>query len=220
MATEEELKNMNPEEIETLRRQNCIFCKIGSGEIPSKKIYEDDLCIAFLDIQPLTFGHAILTTKQHYVFFSQVPDNETKHIFKVAKQISQSMLKALQVKGTNIFIANGELAGQMAPHFLVHIIPRKEEDNLKRFHPQKNQTPKDYLIKVQDALINRIDDSLKTNMKEMLLGAKNSQEAQKTETKESKPEIKDNLENENTNDQSTKSDDDKVDLDKIADMFK
>jgi histidine triad (HIT) family protein len=170
MVTEEELKNMSPEEIKALQKQNCIFCKIGSKEIPAKILYEDDLCTAFLDISPLAFGHTIITPKEHFVFFSQVPDNITSHLFKVAKQISQSMLKALQVKGTNVYMANGEFAGQMAPHFIIHIIPRKEDDGIEYFHPQKNKTPNEYLDKVQENLNTRIDAPMNLNMKEKILG--------------------------------------------------
>ncbi len=235
MVTEEELKNMSPEDIKKLQEQNCIFCKIGKKEIPAHILYEDDVCYATLDIQPLAFGHTIVLPKKHYVFFSQIPDNETKHIFKVIKQISQSMLKALQVKGTNIFIANGEAAGQAAPHCIIHIVPRKDEELIEAFHPGKEVISKENLSKIQIALVNRIDEKLGTTLKESLLKEQTKKVAfNKTKnTTETTPENKQEPSKKNQSEAPVKKEDksdspktkvtkkiEKVDLDKIADMFK
>lgn len=233
MVTEEELKNMSHEEIKKLQEQNCIFCKIGKKEIPAKILYEDDLVIAFLDIQPLTFGHTILTTKKHYVFFSQVPDDETGHLFKVAQQLSQSMLKALQVKGTNIFIANGEIAGQQAPHFMMHIIPRKENSDIPQFHPTKVKYSLHDLDKIQHALVNRVSDVFKVDMQAKLTSVSQDSKEERTELPqkhvEEKPETQEKTtEQENKTDQETKQEksqkednhNNDVDLDKISNLFK
>lgn len=127
---EEKLKNMSPEEIVELQKQQCIFCQIVSGKISSKKIYEDDFCLAVMDINPATKGHLLLLPKKHYLIMPQVPEEEIGHFFIVAKKLSQSLLRGLKVSGTNVFIANGPAAGQKAQHFLLHIIPRKEGDGL------------------------------------------------------------------------------------------
>jgi histidine triad (HIT) family protein len=220
MVTEEELKNMSPEEIKKLQEQNCIFCKIGKKEVPSKVLYEDDIVIAFLDIQPLAFGHTVVTTKKHYVFFSQIPDDEIGHMFKVAQQISQSMLKALQSQGTNMFIANGPVAGQQAPHFMLHIVPRAEHSDIPQFHPAKITYNKPDLDKIQEALLNRISDVFKVDMKARIAQKKPEQEKQeptqevvveKTKPLQKEPEKKE-----------TPIDDhkDDVDLDKISNLFK
>jgi len=127
---EEKLKKMSPEEIAAFQKQQCVFCKIIDGSIPSTKIYEDDRCIVVLDINPSTKGHVLLIPKHHYSIMPQVSDEDLGHLFVVAKKLSQILLKGLKVSGTNIFIANGPAAGQRAQHFLIHIIPRKEGDKL------------------------------------------------------------------------------------------
>ncbi len=129
-AMEEKLKNMSPEEIAELQKQQCIFCQIISGKIPSKKVYEDDICIVVLDINPAASGHCLLLPKQHYAIMPQVPENELNHMFKVSKAMSQILLKSMRAEGTNIFVANGAAAGQKAPHFMIHLIPRKDGDGL------------------------------------------------------------------------------------------
>lgn len=127
---DEKLKHMSPEEITGLQKQQCIFCQIIAGKIPSKKIYEDNLCLAVMDINPAAKGHLLLLPKRHYSIMPQVPEEEIGHFFIIAKKLSQSLLRGLKVSGTNIFIANGSAAGQRAQHFLLHLIPRKEGDGL------------------------------------------------------------------------------------------
>ncbi|NQV91880.1 HIT domain-containing protein [Candidatus Woesearchaeota archaeon] len=127
---EEKLKNMSPEEIADLQKQQCIFCQIVEGKVPSKKIYEDKQCIAILDIQPATKGHLLLIPKEHYAIMPQVPDDVLQHLFKISKRLSQALLRGLKVGGTSIFIANGQAAGQRALHFMIHLIPRKDGDKI------------------------------------------------------------------------------------------
>jgi histidine triad (HIT) family protein len=127
---QEKLKNMSPEELQEFQKQQCIFCQIISGKIPSKKIYEDEFCFAILDINPAVKGHLLLIPKEHYAIMPQVPEKVIGHMFVVARALSQLLLKALKVGGTNIFIANGLVAGQRAQHFIIHVIPRKEGDKI------------------------------------------------------------------------------------------
>ncbi|HME87186.1 MAG TPA: HIT domain-containing protein [Candidatus Nanoarchaeia archaeon] len=142
--TEEDLKNMSPEELAALQKQNCIFCHIISGKIPAKKVYEDEQCIAILDINPASKGHILLLPKEHYAIMPQMPDDAIKHISAVTKKLSAAALRGLQSQGTNIFIANGAIAGQRAPHVMVHIIPRYEGDALTCFEiPEKTLTESD-----------------------------------------------------------------------------
>lgn len=133
MVTEEELKNMSPEEIKELQKKNCIFCHIISGKVQSKKIYEDEICLAILDINPANPGHVLIMPKEHVSIMPLLKPETISHLFKIAKRISQISLKALKTSGTNIFVANGLVAGQKAQHFMIHVIPRKENDGLKNF---------------------------------------------------------------------------------------
>ncbi len=110
----------------------CIFCSIVTGKIPGKKVYEDEVCIAVLDIKPANLGQILLIPKKHYQIFPQVPKSERDLMVKVAKKISTGMLQT-GAEGINIFIANGEAAGQKSPHMLIHIIPRTQGDGVTVF---------------------------------------------------------------------------------------
>ena len=129
-ALQEKLKNMSPEELAAFQRENCIFCKIIHGEMETKKVFEDGICIATLDIAPASKGHLLIIPKEHYSVMPQVPDEVLGHMFVIAKRLSQVLLRALKVSGTNIFVANGQVAGQRSQHFMLHLIPRKEGDKI------------------------------------------------------------------------------------------
>jgi histidine triad (HIT) family protein len=151
--------NMTPEQIMAEQKKNCIFCHIANGRVESKKVYEDDKCTAVLDIAPAARGHIVVIPKNHYSILPQMPDDEIGHVFTVAKHLSQALLKGLGVKGTNIFVANGAVAGQKTPHFLFHVIPRKEKDNLNFTLPQNAANPGDQK-KIQKMLLEKLKDSL------------------------------------------------------------
>ncbi|MFO8016933.1 MAG: HIT domain-containing protein [Candidatus Woesearchaeota archaeon] len=155
--TQEELKNMSPEQIAEMQKQNCIFCHIISGKVASKKVFEDDKCTAVLDINPANPGHVLLMPNEHYAIMPLIPDDVMGHLFMVTKGISHACLKAFKAQGTNIFIANGVAAGQKAQHFMIHVIPRKDDDGLTNFElPKKNMTgeQKDQLMKALKPQIN------------------------------------------------------------------
>lgn len=120
---------LTPEQLSELK-EKCIFCQIASGNVASMKVWEDDRLVAILDINPANPGHILLLPKEHYAILPQMPEDEIAHTGMVAKHLSQALLKALQAKGTNVFIANGVAAGQRAMHFMLHIIPRMENDGL------------------------------------------------------------------------------------------
>ncbi|MGB9748632.1 MAG: HIT family protein [Candidatus Woesearchaeota archaeon] len=129
----EDLENLSPEEAAELQKKNCIFCQIAKGTVSAKKVYEDDKVIAILDINPANPGHTLILPKEHYMILPQVPEELVNYIFVIAKGISNALLKAVGATGTNIFVANGVGAGQRAPHFMVHVIPRIENDGIKCF---------------------------------------------------------------------------------------
>ncbi len=133
MVTEEELSNMSEEEIAELQKKNCIFCKIVNGEVPSKKVYEDDKILSIMDIRPATKGHILVLPKEHYPVLPVIPQETSKHMFKLTKDLCASIRKGLPSLGTTVFMANGAVAGQQSPHFLFHIIPRDSGDGLDQF---------------------------------------------------------------------------------------
>ncbi len=128
---------MSPQEILELQKKNCIFCKIIAKEIPSYEIYSDDKVLVILDINPANEGHCLILPKQHYQILPQIPPDLIGYMFKIAKKTSRSLLKALGIQGTSIFVANGALAGQKAPHFMIHVIPRHRGDLLFKM-PKKS----------------------------------------------------------------------------------
>lgn len=110
---------------------NCIFCKIIKGEIPAKKVYEDDIMIAILDIHPAAKGHLLIIPKEHQPILPLISFEKQQHIFKKTQGIARALKEAVLCTSTSIFIANGGAAGQQSPHFLFHIIPREEGDMLE-----------------------------------------------------------------------------------------
>lgn len=108
--------------------ENCLFCKIISGEIPSKKVYEDDTVFAFLDIYPASEGHTLVAPKKHYSNFTDMSAEDVASLFEAARKITAAVEKAFSAQGSNIGINNGEVAGQEVPHVHVHVIPRKKGD--------------------------------------------------------------------------------------------
>ena len=130
----EEQPQLSPEELKKrieLMKQNCIFCKIVKKEVPAKIVFEDDLCIAVLDINPATNGHVLLMPKEHYMLMPMVPDNVLGHLGVISKYLSDLLKSAFFSSDTTIFIANGVAAGQQSQHFMMHVIPRFPGDEIK-----------------------------------------------------------------------------------------
>ena len=109
----------------------CIFCKIINGEIPSKKVYEDDDVLAILDISQATVGHTLVMPKKHYANILEIPQNEYQKVMVKVKEISEKLNKKLNPKGINILNNCGEVAGQTVMHYHVHILPRYNDSDLK-----------------------------------------------------------------------------------------
>jgi histidine triad (HIT) family protein len=109
---------------------SCLLCQIVEGKIPSKKVYEDDLVLVILDVNGANPGHCFILPKNHYPILEQVPDPEISKLFQVANKISSAIFENLGVQGTNLFITNGVPAGQTVAHFMIHVIPRVENDGI------------------------------------------------------------------------------------------
>lgn len=107
---------------------DCIFCKIASGDIPSSTIYEDEDFRVILDLGPATKGHALILPKKHFKNIFEMDDATASKVFVLAKKIACAMKKALNCDGLNIVQNNEEIAGQTVFHFHMHIIPRYEGD--------------------------------------------------------------------------------------------
>lgn len=112
----------------TLMKNNCIFCAIACGEIPSFKVYEDDLVLAYLDINPFTKGHTLVIPKVHTECLLDTPDETLAAIIARVKKIAAHLKTALPCDGFNILQNNGEVAGQTVHHVHFHIVPRYSGD--------------------------------------------------------------------------------------------
>ena len=111
---------------------NCIFCKIANKEIPGKIVYEDDLCLAFLDLSQTTNGHTLVVPKTHYQNILDVDKEVLSHLIKVTKKLTNQIITNLDAKGANVLTNANEVAGQTVMHFHIHIIPRyNETDQIK-----------------------------------------------------------------------------------------
>ena len=113
-----------------MRDENCIFCKILAGEIPSTAVYEDDDFKAILDVSPAARGHVIILPKNHAANIYELPDDDASKIMVVAKKIATAIEKAYHCDGVNILQNNGEAAGQTVFHLHVHVIPRFKGDTV------------------------------------------------------------------------------------------
>ena len=111
-------------------REGCIVCQIIGNNIPSKKIYEDELVMAVLDFNGANPGHCFVMPKSHYPIIEQVPDIEIGRLFQVSNKLSSAIFESLGAQGTSIFVANGIPAGQTIAHFIINVIPRKENDGI------------------------------------------------------------------------------------------
>ena len=111
-----------------MRDDNCIFCKIAAGEIPSKTLYEDDKFSVILDLGPAAKGHALILPKDHYANLYELPEELAGDVMKLAKKMAKVMTEKLECKGFNLVQNNGEIAGQTVFHFHMHLIPRYEDD--------------------------------------------------------------------------------------------
>lgn len=108
--------------------ENCIFCKIANGEIPSATLYEDEDFRVILDLGPATKGHALILPKTHAANIYEMPDELVGKAMILAKKMAGKMTEALKCDGFNIIQNNGEPAGQTVFHFHMHLIPRYEGD--------------------------------------------------------------------------------------------
>ena len=111
-----------------MKDNNCIFCKIANGEIPSKTIEENDMFRVVLDVGPATKGHALILPKDHYANLYELPEEVAAEALKLAKKVALKMKERLHCDGVNLVQNNEEAAGQTVFHFHMHVIPRFKED--------------------------------------------------------------------------------------------
>jgi len=124
----------------------CIFCEIIKGNIPSKKVYEDDEILAILDISQTTKGHTLVMPKKHYENFLEMPKNEYEHLMGKVQEIAAKVTKNLEANGCNILINTNAVAGQSVMHTHVHIIPRYDDSDTITLSFKENEFDLDQIL--------------------------------------------------------------------------
>lgn len=120
-----------------MRDDNCIFCKLANGEIPTNTVYEDEDFRVILDAAPAAKGHALILPKEHYADIYEVEEETLARAAKLAKRVIAHGKEALGCDGYNLLQNNGEAAGQTIFHFHMHLIPRyAAEEKLLMWKPQ------------------------------------------------------------------------------------
>ena len=110
---------------------NCLFCRIVSGELPATIVYEDDNSVAFLDHRPLFPGHTVLIPREHVETLGDLSAKLVAPYFEAAQLLSRAVESAMDAEGT--FVAMNNRVSQSVPHLHVHVVPRRRKDGLKGF---------------------------------------------------------------------------------------
>jgi len=109
---------------------DCIFCKIIDGEIPAVKVLDEEVVVAFMDINPSSKGHMLVVPKNHAENIFEIPESDLTALIKAVKRCANAVKEALNAEGVTILQLNGKASDQIVPHFHIHIIPRWKNDGL------------------------------------------------------------------------------------------
>lgn len=140
----------------------CTFCKILRSELPASFVYQDNDISAFLDIHPINSGHTLIIPNTHYEFFEQIPSQVFAKMTNTAQEIQKAFSKAgIIAEGSNVFLSNGEIAGQEVPHAHLHITPRYRGDGHRMGFSGTDPDP------AARAELNQISKSISSALKQM-----------------------------------------------------
>lgn len=122
---------------------DCPFCNIIAGDLPGSFVYQDDICSAVMDIQPINDGHLLVMPNEHIADLASMPPETASHIFLIAQKVALAVRESGVVcEGINLFLADGKAAMQEVPHFHLHIIPRFKDDGFGfQFSPRYAELP-------------------------------------------------------------------------------
>lgn len=134
---------------------NCVFCAIAHGKGDASLLHEDDLVIAFMDIRPVYDGHLLVVPREHSVLMNEVEPQTLTRVWDVATRLNRALRESgLPCDGVNVFVADGEAAGQEVPHVHVHLIPRTTGDRFGfKFPPGYGRAPAREHLDEQAAMI-------------------------------------------------------------------
>ncbi|MFH0752470.1 MAG: HIT family protein [archaeon] len=156
---QEILQTLDPKEREQLTGgpQQCPFCLMAEGKIDVIKVYEDVEVLAILDINPANPGHTLVFTKKHNTTINDLTPYESDRLFTPTDKIAKAISKALGAAGVNLYLASGAAAGQTAPHLLINIIPRFENDGIRFGWQPKKQDP-ETMKKIAKNISNNLEE--------------------------------------------------------------
>lgn len=126
-------------------KQNCIFCKIIDGVIPSTTIFENTEFKVIMDLYPATKGHTLIIPKEHFDDIFEIDSETAGRLFSLATHIARALKTELNCDGLNVLQNNGTIAGQSIPHFHLHLIPRYQSDGLNVTFEAKDPADKEEL---------------------------------------------------------------------------
>lgn len=131
--------------------KDCIFCKIVNGDIPSMKVYEDDICLAYLDINPDSDGHTLIIPKKHYKDIYDIPSDTLLHIYETAKKLMDILKEKLGCDGFTLLQNNGSI--QEVKHYHLHIKPHYKNNHPVKLVKDTNliNDPKEIYNKIKEA---------------------------------------------------------------------
>ena len=108
---------------------DCVFCAIVTGDLPASQVYDDDRVLAFADIRPATPGHLLVVPKRHAGDLAALDPDDGARMFQVAQRLAAALrASSLEPEGVNLFLADGEVAGQEVFHAHLHVLPRRTGD--------------------------------------------------------------------------------------------
>lgn len=134
---------------------NCVFCQIIAGALPASVVYEDEVCIVFMDIQPVTQGHLLVVPKKHFVGLTDLDERTGEHLFRIGQVMAISLKRSkISCEGINLFLADGAVAFQTVFHVHLHVIPRTSGDGFGlTFGPgYKNPPPREFLDQIANEI--------------------------------------------------------------------
>lgn len=136
---------------------SCIFCKIINGEVEGSFVYKDEFCSAFLDIHPINPGHVLVVPNEHVEELDQLSDVQTSKLFVAARNIYRA-LKASDIRmdGANIFLSNGEAAGQEVSHCHIHVVPRFRGDGQRTGFKHSSGIPREQFNQIAQTISDKL----------------------------------------------------------------
>lgn len=127
--------------VDTSPPGQCIFCRLVTGEIPSAKVYEDDLTLAFMDLGQVTPGHVLVASKRHAATLLELTPEEAGAVMQTAQKVALAVQAAFDPPGLTLLQANGALGGQTVGHFHLHVVPRHDGDGITFTWPRQEPGP-------------------------------------------------------------------------------